>query len=181
MSPEVQRQWYVVYAKSNREEYAQYQLLRKGIRVFFPRLRLPVASARQRQIIPLFPSYLFVHLNIPTEHAAVVWCPGVRCLVSFNGTPAPLDDGVVAFLKSQTTEEGIIGAHSNLAVGQEVHITDGPLEGLKGIIQHPPDAKGRVQVLMKLLNRDLTVTVPITHVQSGWVVPPRENMVPMSI
>jgi transcription elongation factor/antiterminator RfaH len=171
MSVEVQRQWYVVYAKSNREEYAQYQLQRKGIDVFFPRLRLPVASAKQRQIIPLFPSYLFVHLSIPTEHAAVVWCPGVRCLVSFNGTPAPLDDEVVTFLKNQTTDDGIIGAQSNLAIGQEVYITDGPLEGLKGIIQHPPDAKGRVRVLMKLLNRELSVTVPLVHVNSDWVVP----------
>ncbi len=172
MSLEVQRQWYVVYAKTNREEYAQYHLQRKSIQVFFPRLHLPVASARQRQIIPLFPSYLFVNLDISTEHAAVVWCPGVRCLVSFNGTPAPLDDAVVTFLKSQTTEDGIIGASSNLTVGQEVCITNGPLEGLKGIIQHPPDAKGRVRVLMKLLNRELTVTVPVVHVQSDWVPAP---------
>ena len=175
MSQEVQRQWYVVYSKPNREEYAQYHLQRKGIRVFYPRLHLPVSSAKQRQIIPLFPSYLFVQLYIPAEHAAVIWCPGVRSLVSFNGTPAPLDDEVVDFLQSQTTTEGMIGAHSNLAVGQEVCITDGPLEGLKGIIQDPPDAKGRVRVLMKLLNRDLTVTVPIAHVQSGWVVAPHEN------
>ena len=52
-----------------------------------------------------------------------------------------IDDGIVQFLKGQATEEGMIGAHSNLAVGQEVCITDGPLEGLKGIIQQPPDAK----------------------------------------
>jgi transcription elongation factor/antiterminator RfaH len=181
MSLEVQRQWYVVYAKANREEYAQYHLQRKGVPVFFPRLRLPVASARQRQIIPLFPSYLFVQLEDPHQHAAVVWCPGVRCLVSFNGMPAPLDESVITFLKSRTTEDGIIGALSNLSVGQEVSITNGPLEGLKGIIQHPPDAKGRVRVLMKLLNRDLAVTVPITHVQSNWVVTPREEVTSLSI
>ena len=62
MSQEVQRQWYVVYSKPNREEYAQYHLQRKGIEVFFPRLRLPVSSAKQRQVIPLFPNYLFVHI-----------------------------------------------------------------------------------------------------------------------
>ncbi len=181
MSQEVQRQWYVVYSKPNREEYAQYHLQRKGIEVFFPRLRLPVSSAKQRQVIPLFPNYLFVQLHIPAEYSAVVWCPGVKCLVSFNGTPAPIDDGIVQFLKGQATEEGMIGAHSNLAVGQEVCITDGPLEGLKGIIKQPPDAKGRVRVLMTLLNRDLTVTVPIAYVQTGWVVDQRESMVPVGV
>ena len=181
MSQEVRRQWYVVYSKPNREEYAQYHLQRKGIQVFFPRLRLPTSSPKQRQIIPLFPSYLFVQLRIPTEHSAVAWCPGVKCLVSFNGIPAPLDDHIVHFLQGQATEDGTIGAHVNLTVGQEVSITEGPLEGLRGIIQHPPDAKGRVRVLMTLLNRDLTVTVPIAHVQTGWVVTPRENVVPISL
>jgi transcription elongation factor/antiterminator RfaH len=175
------RQWYVVYSKAHREEYAQYHLQRKGIEVFFPRLRLPFSSAKQRQIVPLFPSYLFVHLHLPEEHSAVIWCPGVKSLVSFNGMPAPLDDGVIEFLKCQTTEEGLIGARSNLAVGQEVCITDGPLEGLKGIIRQPPDARGRVRVLMTLLNRDLTVTVPIAYVQSGWVVPQGERAVPVSL
>lgn len=169
------RQWYVVYSKPNREEYAQFHLQRKGIEVFFPRLQLPAAATRQRQIIPLFPSYLFVQLSIPEEHAAVAWCPGVRCLVSFNGVPAPLDEGVVRFLKSQATEEGLINAHSNLTIGQEVCITQGPLEGLKGIIQQPPDAKGRVRILMNLLNREISVTVPIAHVQSGWVGTHKES------
>ena len=181
MSQEVRRQWYVVYSKSNREEYAQYHLQRRGIEVFFPRLQLPVSSPKQRQVIPLFPSYLFVQLHMPGEHSAVVWCPGVKCLVSFNGTPAPLNDGVIQFLKCQATAEGMISAHANLAVGQEVYITDGPLEGLKGIIQQPPDAKGRVRVLMTLLNRTLPVTVPIAYVQRGWVVTKEESAVPGSL
>jgi transcription antitermination factor NusG len=84
-------------------------------------------------------------------------------------------------LKCQTTEEGMIGARSNLAVGQEVCITDGPLEGLKGIIRQPPDARGRVRVLMTLLNRDLTVTVPVAYVQSGWVLSKGERAVPVSL
>ena len=41
------RQWYVVYSKAHREEYAQYHLQRKGIEVFFPRLRLPFSSAKR--------------------------------------------------------------------------------------------------------------------------------------
>ncbi|MGE0822607.1 MAG: transcription termination/antitermination protein NusG [Candidatus Binatia bacterium] len=170
MKQEVQRQWYVVYSKPNREEYARYHLQRKGIEVFFPRLQLPVPQVKQRHTIPLFPSYLFVQLHLPGEHYAVLWCPGVKCLVSFNGAPAPLDDKVVQFLKEQATEDGIIGASSSLSVGQEVCVIKGPFEGLKGIIQNPPDAKGRIRLLMHLLNRDLSVTLPIHHVNGDWTV-----------
>jgi len=46
----------------------------------------------------------------------------------------------------------------------------GPLAGLSGILQDPPDARGRVRLLMKLLNRDLRVMVPLEHVKSEWVI-----------
>ena len=51
-----------------------------------------------------------------------------------------------------------------------MQVTSGPLAGLAGILQNPPDAKGRVQLLMKLLNRDLKVVVPLYQVQSGWMI-----------
>ena len=180
MKQEEQRQWYVVYSKPNREEYARYHLQRKGIEVFFPQLQLPVPRVKQRHTIPLFPSYLFVQLCLPGEHCAVLWCPGVKCLVSFNGTPAPLDDQVVQFLKEQATTDGIIGAFSTLSVGQEVCVIKGPFEGLKGIIQNPPDAKGRIRLLMHLLNRDLSVTLPMYHVNGDWTVTRSETKVPQA-
>jgi transcription antitermination factor NusG len=100
----------------------------------------------------------------------VVWAPGVKCLVGSGGIPLPLDPEVVAFLKRNATADGRLPARSDLRRGQEVEITAGPLAGLIAIIERPPDARGRVRVLMKLLNRRLTrVQVPIGFVRSGWV------------
>jgi len=106
----------------------------------------------------------------PDEYHAVVWCPGVKRLVSFNDTPAPVDDAVVEFLQQRATAAGVLAAHSTLTVGAEVQVTHGPLAGLSGILQDPPDARGRVRLLMKLLNRDLRVMVPLEHVKSEWVI-----------
>jgi len=78
----------------------------------------------------------------------------------------------VEFLQQRATAAGVLKAHSTLAVGTAVQVTTGPLAGLSGILQDPPDAKGRVRLLMKLLDRDLKVMVPLHSVKSGWMIAP---------
>jgi transcriptional antiterminator RfaH len=164
------RRWYVVYSKPRKEEFAEINLKSKGLRTFFPRLLLPGLARGQRRIVPLFPNYLFVYIDcLSDEYAYVRWSPGVKRLVGFNGSPTPLDESIVGFLIGQADEAGVIRARSSLKVGQSVHISGGPFDGLVGIIQEPPDARGRVKVLMSLLNRQVRVEVPLRFVKNGWV------------
>jgi transcription antitermination factor NusG len=160
----------VVYSKPHREHLAQIHLHQRGFEVFYPQLELPHYVERSRRWVPLFPNYLFVKIHLLERIHYVVWAPGVKCLVGSGGIPLPLDPEVVAFLKRNATADGRLPARSDLRRGQEVEITAGPLAGLIAIIERPPDARGRVRVLMKLLNRRLTrVQVPIGFVRSGWV------------
>ena len=163
------RKWYVVYSKPQKEEFAEFCLRHRGLEVFLPRLLFPESLRKRRRLVPLFPNYLFTWISDPEQYHCVLWTPGVRRFVSFNGTPAPVDESVVTFLKQQATEKGVIGARSNLRVGQEVQITSGPFDGLVGVIENPPDAKGRVKVLMRLLSREIRVEVPVRFVNGCWV------------
>jgi transcriptional antiterminator RfaH len=164
------QQWYVVYSKPHKEELALFYLQSKGVETFLPRLVFPESLNKHRRIVPLFPNYLFVRIRLSEQHAYVVWSPGVKCFVNFNGVPAPLDDEIVEFLMKQADPEGAIAARSNLKPKQEILITGGPFDGLVGIIQEPPDAKGRVKVLLNLLSRQVKAEVPVQFVRSGWVV-----------
>jgi len=163
------KEWYVVYTKPHKEESAQLHLRLKGLEVFFPRLLLPQPLQRRKQIVPLFPNYLFVRIQLSEEYHFVVWSPGVRRFVSFNDAPAAMDEVVVKYLMQQANPAGVIAARSNLKVGQEIRISGGPFDGLAGIIQQPPDARGRVKILMELLSRRIQVEVPIQFVKSGSV------------
>ena len=166
----VERQWYTVYSKPQKEEFAQLQLRLKGLEVFLPKLLLPNNGKKRKQIVPLFPNYLFTRINIHSaEYGYTIWSPGVKRIVSFNGIPAPIDSDIVDYLMRQTNTEGLIPARSNLRVGQEVRIDGGPFDGLTGVIQEPPNAKGRVKVLLRLLNRPTRAEVPVQLVNSGWV------------
>ena len=164
--------WYVVYSKPQKEEFAEFCLKLRGIEVFLPKLLFPESSRKRKRIVPLFPSYLFTRIYTPEQYHCILWTPGVKRIVSFNGAPAPLDESVIAFLKQGGTPDGVIAACSDLRMGQEVQITGGPFEGLVGIIQEPPGAKGRVKILMRLLSRQVKVEVPLRFVNCGWVAQP---------
>ena len=165
------RSWYVVYSKPRQETFAQFHLQQRGVEVFVPKLSLPKYVTRPSRIVPLFPSYLFVRIDPTQEYHRVRWAPGVRRFVSSNGVPTPLEDAVVTFLVERADSEGTVQARADLRVGEMVEIAHGPFDGLIGIIQQPPDAKGRIKVLMQLLNQQrVKVDVPVHLVRTHWVV-----------
>ena len=155
--------WYVVATKIRRERFAVDQLAQRGVEVFLPRLLL---ARRGTHIVrPLFPGYLFARLELPRDAARVAWTPGVRRLVTFEGEAPPLPRDAVAFLRAQAGPDGVIVARPRpLPVGARVRVTSGPLAGLVGIIENPPDARGRVSVLMDILRTQTRVSI-----EASWL------------
>lgn len=154
------RNWYVLYTKPRQETVAKRHLEKKGISSFLPMICDPWKK-KLKTIEPLFPNYLFVHLSFPEEYQLAVWTPGTKRFVSFGDEPTPIDNGTVQFLREKSGQNGIIEARSSFRPGDEVTVTSGPLEGLAGIIESPPDRKGRVQVLMNLLRHQAPVKLPV--------------------
>jgi transcriptional antiterminator RfaH len=156
--------WYVVCAKTRRERFAALSLARRGVPVFLPRLAL---RRRGTSVIrPLFPGYLFARLVLPQEAGRVLWAPGVRRLVTFAGEAPAMPDEAIAFLRAQADEAGVIAARPRpLPRGRRVRVTTGPLAGLVGIIENPPDARGRVSVLMDILRCQTPVSLDATWLE----------------
>jgi transcription antitermination factor NusG len=106
MSDLGERLWYAIYSKPQKEEAAHFYLRQKGVEVFLPKLLLPSNQNRRRRVVPLFPSYLFARIDVHSEeYGYVIWSPGVKRLVSFDGVPAPIDDTVVDFLTRRETRQ----------------------------------------------------------------------------
>ena len=59
-------EWYVVRSKPRREEYAQDQLVRRGVETFLPRIVEPGARAASRSSVRCFPGYLFARIDLLT-------------------------------------------------------------------------------------------------------------------
>src|SRR5262245_36644750 len=172
LAPLGSRHWVVLYSKPRKEASAQFHLERRGVEVFAPKMLLPAYFERRTRVVPLFPSYLFARIDPVEDFYTVLWSPGVsRFVPAQTGAPAVLDDTIAAFLREGADGDGIISARPDLKVGAQVEVTRGPFDGLQGIITRPPDAKGRVKVLMKLLNRQpVKVDLPVHALRAAWVV-----------
>jgi transcriptional antiterminator RfaH len=153
-------QWFVISTKARREQFAQDQLGRRGVESFLPRILEPARLRMQPVVAPLFPGYLFVHIDLEEQYFDVVWTPGVRKFVGFGSLPCALEEPVVEFLRARAGREGIVHAMPVYKAGDIVRIKYGPLEGLVGIIENPGGGRGRVRVLMELLRRQTRVEVP---------------------
>jgi transcription elongation factor/antiterminator RfaH len=153
-------QWFVVRTKVRREAYAQWQLSRRGVETFLPRIREPARTGIHSVVAPLFPGYLLVHIDLETQYFDVVWTPGVNKFVAFGTKPGALDDAVVSYLRERGGADGIIHAFPVFQRGDRVRVKYGPFAGIEGVIDAPMSGRGRVRILMELLRRETRVELP---------------------
>jgi transcriptional antiterminator RfaH len=163
------KSWYVLRTKPRAEVAATCHLERKQIGVFFPRLAtedfagLRVGDRSRTE--PLFPGYLFVHLDLASDYSAVAWTPGVRDFLKLAGTgPQPVDDDVVACLRSRADERDVVRPRSRFRIGDRVEVTRGPFSGLLAVIDRPCTPSGRIHVLLDLLRRRTRLELPVSAV-----------------
>jgi transcription elongation factor/antiterminator RfaH len=157
---ETTAQWFVVRTKPRREEYAQWQLARRGVVTFLPRICEPARAGIHRVIAPLFPGYLLVRIDLQAQYFDVVWTPGVSKFVAFGAVPCPLEDTVVDYLRTRAGDDGIIRAFPVFREGDRVRVKYGVLAGLEGVIESSVSGRGRVRILMELLRRQTRVELP---------------------
>ena len=158
--------WYVVSTNARREDFAASQLDQRTVPVLLPRIAL---ERRGRVVVrPLFPGYLFAHLVLPADAARVVWTPGVRRLVTFEGEAPAVPDSAIDFLRARAGRDGLIVVRPRpLPIGRRVRVTTGPFAGLVGIIDDPPDARGRVSVLMDILRQQTRVSLDMALLEDA--------------
>ena len=150
-------QWYVVQTKRHREEIAQLSLASDGVRVYLPRSIQWPRPAVGGEIGPLFPSYIFVQIALPEDYYRVVWKPGVKEFIRCGPLPTALPDGAIDFLRSREGRDGLIRCGEER---RDVQIINGPLRGLRAVVERRLSKRQRVVLLMDLLQRQTRVEVP---------------------
>jgi transcription antitermination factor NusG len=127
--------WYAVYTIPQHEKSALKQLELREIESFLPvyeAVRVWKNRQRMKLILPLFPSYLFVHIN-SSERVKVLQSPGVLQIVGNSREGATLSDTEVEFLRSDFCRQRIEPYH-DLVVGGKVRIKSGVMQGLQGTL-----------------------------------------------
>ncbi|MBK5930062.1 transcription/translation regulatory transformer protein RfaH [Halochromatium salexigens] len=155
--------WYVLQSKPRQAERAQLNLERQGYVVFLPRITVERIQRQRRQLAeePLFPNYLFIRLQRWVDN----WYPlrstrGVARLVTFGQEPVAIDQQLIEAIMQRCAQRT---GPPELQPGQPVEILDGPFAGLSAIFK-APQGEQRVHLLLNLLQRPITVSLPRAQV-----------------
>jgi transcriptional antiterminator RfaH len=160
--------WYAVQTQPHAEAKASAHLNRQGFDVYLPRFvkRRRHAGRVDNVAKPLFPSYLFVAIDIATQRwRCVNSTVGVRRLVCHGTMPAAVDTAIVEQLKSRHDELGFIKLESGprFKPGEAVRVLDGAFSNVLGIYEGMTDRE-RVAILLDLLGRKVRVQINIDSV-----------------
>src|SRR5579863_5464336 len=120
------RAWYAVFTVPQHEKSALRYLEMLALESFLPTYEVTrVWKNRQRKkvILPLFPTYLFVHIK-SNERAKVLHSPGVIQIVGNGKGQVPLPDSEIALLR-QGLGGRSVEPYRELVIGEKVRIRRG--------------------------------------------------------
>lgn len=160
--------WIAVQTKPRAEDKALTHLTLRQVTTFMPRLLVTRrhGSRRWQAAEPLFPGYLFAHIQPnPAAISSVRWTPGVRRLLDDGEMPIPVADDIILHLQERTGERGYIVPGSRLAPGAQVRFRTGPMRLLEGIIERPVSRGQRVRVLLTLMGLPAVVEVDADEIE----------------
>lgn len=153
--------WYVLRSKPHKEDFLYKHALAQGYKLFYPRIPVQRVNPRARSVVPYFPGYMFVHVDLGAVGSSTfTYMPNALGLVSFGGVPAHVDDAIVEAVYQRIETIATVGGEIFLSLnpGDPVRIISGPLAGYEGLFDTRLSGDDRVRVLLSMLN-DQTLRV----------------------
>lgn len=148
-------QWYALRSKPRKEEILWRQLRAQEFDVFFPRIRVHPVNPRSRKLLPYFPGYMFVNVNLEEVGLSTFqWMPHAIGLVSFDGEPSTVPENLISAINKRVEEIAAAGGEffDGIKPGDTVKINTGPFAGYEAIFDARLPGSERVRVLIQMLS-----------------------------
>jgi transcription antitermination factor NusG len=156
---EVKRKWYAVFTAPKSEKSVVKHLNVRNIESFLPcyeTIRLWKNRQRIKLVLPLFPTYLFVHIKYH-ERGKVLQSPGVLQIVGNSHESIPLPDNEIEFLRSGARPDKM-EPYRELVVGEKVRLKYGVMQGIQGLLVRKSDSL-RFVFTLELINQTAAIEV----------------------
>jgi transcriptional antiterminator NusG len=159
--------WYAVSTRSRQEKVAASTLQALGISHFLPLQAQKRQWSDRVQTIqaPLFPGYLFVHID-PWSGAKldVLKAPGIARFVGDQTGPLPIDDSDIDNIRSMANCGEELTPHPFLRQGDRVRVVRGALAGIEGILTRI-NSGFRLVISIEVIHRSVAMTVSQNDVE----------------
>lgn len=147
--------WYLIRTKPRQESLVEQRVQDLNLRVFLPwlRSRRRIGSRYQWVLVPLFPGYIFCHLDLNQLEKTIQFTPGVKDFVRFGNSIPDIREGIIQALQDRCPD-GIAQMQPHIyRLGEAIIIREGPFSGLEAIFEREMEGSSRVAVLLELLGR----------------------------
>lgn len=155
----VQRLWYVLRVRANREKSVASLLRGKGFIEFLPLYAMYRRWAdRTKQLdVPLFPGYVFCQFDAEYR-LPILMTPHVMHVVGIGGVPEPVDEDEMGALQRVVASGLLLQPWPFLKIGERVVIQQGPLRNVEGVLTEIKGQRNLV-VSISLLQRSVAVQI----------------------
>jgi len=146
--------WYLIYTRPNHERVFARHLAENKIEFLLPTNKVKRIWHDRTKIIdiPLFPSYVFVHVKSMADYYNCMEAGGFCYYVKFGNQLAVINQKIIEDIDLIVRKGKNIEVSPNVHYGQKVVISQGPLCGLSGeLVTHK--GKEKVCVRINLFNR----------------------------
>jgi len=149
--------WVALQTKPKNEKKVDHLLRQKGYQCLTPtyRLRRKWSDRTVEVELPLFPGYVFCHLNSSALGKAVSTNGAIR-VVGFGGEPAEVAASEIEALRLLARSNLLREPWKYLPQGTKVLVETGPLAGVEGIIDIDGSTRQLV-ISVTLLQRSVAV------------------------
>jgi transcription antitermination factor NusG len=167
LESQLAQKWFAVYTSPRHEKRVSQHLGLNDIEHYLPLYQTKRKWRNGLNVtldLPLFPSYLFVHID-QSERVRVLQVPGVLSLVGGTGRqPAPMPETEISVLRSGLPLRNA-EPHPLLTAGQRARIRSGALAGMEGVVVRRKNGL-RVVLTMELIQRSVAVEVDETELET---------------
>ncbi len=151
--------WFAIYTRPRHEKKVYDELVDKNHEAFLPLVkRVRQWKDRKKTVeMPLFTSYLFARFDYKYRHQ-ILQTKGLVKIVNFSGEPAVVPDWQIESLRRMLEHPQTLTLENYIRPGEIVEVTDGPFNGLKGMVRELRGSKRLVVTIDGIMQ---TVSVDI--------------------
>lgn len=170
------KRWYVIQVYAGYEEAVKKDLLRRihelCLQEFIGEILIPSVKLKQFFAVEeeedeqLFPGYMLVEMELTPETLRCI-TTSPRVFKFLGGTdPVPLTkkeiDRVLAQVKGEVV---VVAKKSELVVGGEVTIKEGPFEGFVGVVDKVDEENEKLTIMVSIFGRMTPVELNFSQVK----------------
>ena len=159
--------WYAIRTKVNREKDVERRLSDLRLEVFLPwmRARRRIGSRFHWILAPLFPGYVFCHLDMLLSGKAARYSPGVKDFLTFGSRIAEVDADIVQALRERCPNGVAQIDPVSAKPGDIVRINEGPFTSFNGVVDEVNVDRNTLKVMVTIFGRSTPVELDFLQVE----------------